>query len=103
MESAIAVMLAVVLGTAIYTDLLSSRIPNWLSFPAVGFGLIVHSYVGGFHGGLFSLSGLGAGLGIFLILYVSGSIGAGDVKLMAAVGAITGPYGALVSGLLAML
>ena len=104
MESAIVVMiLTVVLGTAIYTDLRSSRIPNWLTFPAMGVALLAHSYMGGLQGGIFSLAGLGAGLGIFLILYVTGSIGAGDVKLMAAVGALMGPYGALFSGLLAIL
>jgi prepilin peptidase CpaA len=103
MESAIVVLLTVVLVTAMCTDLRSSRIPNWLTFPAMGFALVGHAWLGGFLGALFSLAGLGAGLGLFLILYVSGSIGAGDVKLMAAVGALVGPYGALVCGLLAML
>ena len=103
MEPVMVVALAAVLVTAIGTDVRSSRIPNWLTFPAMGFGLLAHSYMDGFQGALFSLRGLGAGLGLFLILYVSGSIGAGDVKLMAAVGAIVGPYGALLSGLLAIV
>jgi len=103
MESAIVVLLTVLLVTAMCTDLRSSRIPNWLTFPAVGAALISHAWLGGLQGALFSLAGLGAGLGLFLILYVTGSIGAGDVKLMAAVGAIMGPYGALSSGLLAMM
>jgi prepilin peptidase CpaA len=42
------------------------------------------------------LSGLGIGLGVFLLIHISGGIGAGDVKLMAAVGAFVGPFGALV-------
>jgi len=66
-------------------------------------GPIAHAYVAGSQGILFSLEGLGTGLGLFLLLYVSGGVGAGDVKLMGAVGALVGPYGALVSGLLAML
>jgi len=103
MESAIVVLLTVVLVTAMCIDLRSSRIPNWLTFPAMGVALLAHAWLAGFPGALFSLAGLGAGLGLFLILYVSGCIGAGDVKLMAAVGAIMGPYGALLSGLLAMM
>jgi len=103
MESAIVVLLTVVLVTAMCIDLRSSRIPNWLTFPTMGFALVAHVWLGGLQGAIFSLAGLGTGLGLFLILYVSGSIGAGDVKLMAAVGAIMGPYGALLSGLLAIL
>jgi prepilin peptidase CpaA len=97
------VLLAIVLVTAIYTDTRSSRIPNWLTFPAMGVALLVHAWLGGLPGALFSLGGLGAGLGLFLLIYFSGSIGAGDVKLMAAVGALIGPYGALLSGLLALM
>src|SRR6266852_6160768 len=103
MESAIVVLLTVLLVTAMCTDLRSSRIPNWLTFPTMGFALVAHVWMDGLQGAIFSLAGLGAGLGLFLILYVSGSIGAGDVKLMAAVGAIMGPYGALLSGLLAIM
>jgi prepilin peptidase CpaA len=60
----------------------------------------------------FSDSGLGllAGLGIMLIPFVLGAMGAGDVKLMAAIGALKGPhfvlsvavYASLAGGLLAV-
>ena len=103
MDRTIFVVLMGVLLTAMYTDLRSSRIPNWLTFPAMGFALVAHAWLAGLPGALFSLSGLGAGLGLFLILYVTGSIGAGDVKLMAAVGAMLGPSGALLSALLAIV
>jgi len=103
MEPVMIVALEVVLVTAMWTDLRSSRIPNWLTFSAMGFALVMHAWLGGFPEALFSLSGLGAGFGLFLILHMTGSIGAGDVKLMAAVGALVGPYGALLSGLLAMM
>ena len=97
------VALAVVLVTAIGTDLRSSRIPNWLTFPAMGFALVAHAWLGGLQGAIFSLAGLGAGLGLFLLIHLSGSIGAGDVKLMAALGALIGPYGAISSGWLAIV
>lgn len=103
MESATVALLTVVLVTATYTDLRSSRIPNSLTFTAMAIGLITHACLSGVPGILFSLEGLGAGLGLFLLLYASGGIGAGDVKLMAAVGAIVGPYGALLSGLLTII
>lgn len=103
MEPVMVGALAVVLVMAIGTDLRASRIPNWLTFSAMGFALVSHFGLAGFPGVLFSLAGLTAGLGLFLILYVSGSIGAGDVKLMAAVGAMIGPSGALISAVLAIL
>lgn len=103
MEPVMVVILAVVLVIAIGTDLRSSRIPNWLTFSAMGCALVGHAWLGGTPEMMFGLAGLGAGLGLFLLPYVSGGIGAGDVKLMAAIGAIVGPYGALLSGLLAII
>ena len=103
MDQAMFVVLIGVLVPAMYTDLRSSRIPNWLTFPAMGIAFLGHVWLSGLQGAIFSLAGLGAGFGLFLILYISGSIGAGDVKLMAAVGAVMGPYGALLSGILAVM
>src|SRR5215203_1405703 len=103
MGTVIEIVLAVTLITAISTDLTWSRIPNWLTFSAAATALAAHIWIGGTSGALFSLLGLGAGLGLFLILYVTGSVGAGDVKLMGTVGALVGPYGAIISGLLALI
>ena len=103
METVMVGALAALLMTAMWTDLRASRIPNWLTFSAMGFALVVHVWVGGLQGAIFGLTGLGTGLGLLLILYMSGSIGAGDVKLMAAVGALVGPSGALLSGLLSIM
>ena len=65
-----AFLLAVVLGAAVY-DVRYRRIPNWLT-------------VGGI------LIGLAAAFGVYFLLYALRAMGAGDVKLMAAVGAIVG-------------
>ena len=103
MEIVMVIALALVLATAIWTDLHSGLIPNRLTFPAIGLALLAHAWLGGLQGMLFSLAGLGTGFGLFILLYLAGGMGAGDVKLMAAIGAIVGAYGALVSGMLAIL
>lgn len=99
----ITALVTFVLSMAVVTDLRSSRIPNWLTVPSMVIAMGVHTYMHSLGGLLFSLTGLGAGLGLFLLLYLMGSIGAGDVKLMAAVGAMLGAEGALGSSVLAML
>lgn len=99
----IIVALALLLMMAICTDLLSSRIPNWLTFAAMGVALVSHAWLGGIPEVIVSLAGLATGFGLFVIPYAFRGIGAGDVKLMAAIGAMLGPYDALVSGLLAVM
>lgn len=103
MEQVLVTTLITILVIAVVVDLHSSRIPNWLTFPAMGFALVAHTWLNGVHGILFSLVGLGAGLGLLLLVYLAGGIGAGDVKLMAAVGAMVGPYGVLSAALLSAL
>jgi prepilin peptidase CpaA len=95
--------LIAILITAIWIDLRSSRIPNWLTLPTMVFALATHAWLGGTQEALFGLAGLGTGFGLFFALYVSAGIGAGDVKLMGTVGAMLGPSGALLSGALAIL
>ncbi|MCD6052478.1 MAG: peptidase prepilin type [Verrucomicrobia bacterium] len=95
--------LTMLLMIATWTDLRGSRIPNWLNFSAMGLALVMRAWFGGLDGVVLGLIGMGTGLALFLILYCSGSIGAGDVKLMAAVGALVGPSGALLCGFLAIL
>ena len=97
------ITLMLVLAIAIWTDLRSGLLPNRLTFSAMGLAVLAHGWMSGFQGMIFSLAGLGTGFGLFLLLYLGGGMGAGDVKLMAAVGSIVGAYGALVSGILAIL
>lgn len=97
------IMLTVLLTIATYTDLRWSRIPNWLTFPAIGLGIVVHAWIGGIHEALFGFAGLGVGMGLFVLPYAYKAIGAGDVKLMAAIGSIVGPSGALSIALLSVL
>lgn len=89
-------LLVVPLGMAVVvaavTDLLSRKIYNWLTFPTVVVGLVVHTIAFGF-GGL--LTGVVTAVAVLLVgalvLMPIGWLGGGDVKLLAGIGAIVGP------------
>jgi prepilin peptidase CpaA len=71
-------------------DVKSRRIPNFITFPSILLGLAMHLALGGWKQLLNSLAaGLICGI-VFLVFYIAGGMGAGDVKLMAAVGCIAG-------------
>ena len=112
MEYYIPIGAAVVTGAiASYTDLKFARIPNKLTLSAAALGFIINFIFKGTSGLLFSAAGLAAGLGLLLIPYLLGGIGGGDVKLLAATGAIGGAkfvffttlFGALAGGVLALV
>jgi prepilin peptidase CpaA len=70
---------------------------------AMATGLVGHSLLNGLSGLLFSAKGLGLGFALFLLFYVMGGMGAGDVKLLAAVGSFIGTESVLSAGLMTML
>lgn len=80
-------------------DLRHRRIPNVLVFVGTAIGFVLQIEFAGLNGLLSALSGLAVGLAILMPGYLIGTTGAGDVKLMATVGAFLGPYGALFAGL----
>ena len=81
------------------TDVRTRRIPNWLTGSGMLFGLGLHLLAGGWRG-LASATAAGMIAGaIFLLFYLAGGMGAGDVKLITAVCCIAGP-GALAGILL---
>jgi prepilin peptidase CpaA len=81
----------IIASIALYTDTRRGLIPNWLTFPTLLAGLVLHGVVSGGDGLLLSAQGAGLGLGLFLIPFLLGGMGAGDVKLLAALGAFVGP------------
>ena len=103
-------VLALGLGAAVFTDVRTRRIPNWLTGAIAGaaFGL---AFGGGPVTPMRALLGLVVGLALMLPGHVIGATGAGDVKLMAAVGAVVGPdvifraflYSAVAGGVLAVV
>jgi prepilin peptidase CpaA len=77
-------------GIGSVTDVRERRIPNRVTGPAIIAGLLLHAISGGWRGlGDSALAGAIAG-GIFLIFFLAGGMGAGDVKLMTAVGCFSG-------------
>ncbi len=92
-------LLTVALAIAVAIDLRSHRIPNWLTFGLLALALIGSLMVGAWPGLLISLGGATVGLLCFLPLHIFGAMGAGDVKLMAAAGAVLGPQGAVIGAL----
>jgi prepilin peptidase CpaA len=84
------VLLAVVLAAALY-DARYRRIPNWLTLIGVVLGLGLNTFLyQGWPGLRFSLMGLGLAFGFYFALYALRAMGAGDVKLMAAIGSLVG-------------
>jgi prepilin peptidase CpaA len=77
---------------ALFTDLRSRRIPNALTLPVITLGLAYHLVIGGPPMLLQSAEGMMLGLGLFMIPYFMGGMGAGDAKLMGALGALAGPW-----------
>jgi prepilin peptidase CpaA len=89
-EKVLIVLLAMLVGAAIY-DIRYRKIPNWLTLGGVLLGFASNFGIGPPEGGvIFALEGFAAGFGIYMVLYVLRAMGAGDVKLMAAVGALVG-------------
>jgi prepilin peptidase CpaA len=94
--------LAVALGCAAsFDDLRRRAVANWINVAGLAAGLVYHSVERGWAGLAWSAGGAAAGFGVLLLLYCLGGMGAGDLKLSAAFGALLGPSGILLAALLA--
>jgi prepilin peptidase CpaA len=105
-----AVLAALVITAAVY-DLRFRRVPNWLNLSGVLLGLGLNSYRFGMQGLRSAALGLLVAFVVNLLFYVIHALGAGDVKLFAAIGALVGVDGwlaifilsALAGGVLAVI
>lgn len=91
-------VLLLVLSLAIVSDTLQHRIPNPLTFGALGCGLGLQTWEAGISGFSAGLAGIGIGFLLLLPFYLVNGMRAGDIKLMAAVGAFLGFHTTLAVG-----
>jgi prepilin peptidase CpaA len=88
---AVQILLAVILIPSAICDYRSRRVPNWITAPGLLAGIGMNVFLSGMEGLRLSLEGLGVAACIYGVLYVLRALGAGDAKLMMAVGAAVGP------------
>ncbi len=92
----ITLLILMLVVAAIY-DIRYRRIPNWLTYPVMLLSVVYQTYHDGTIGFLLSLAGIGVGLLVFVIPYLTKGMGAGDVKLMGAIGGVLGPKGVFIA------
>lgn len=105
------ILITVPLLTAAYFDYCERRIPNAVTLPLLFGGLALQGIYFGIDGLMNSFLGAAVGGGLFLLLYFFNAMGAGDVKLGAAVGCWLGIrfaavalfYTILIGGLMAII
>ena len=85
------VWIAILVGlAATIDDLARRRVANWIPIAAVAGGLGWQVGQHGWMGSVYALAGAAAGFGVFLVFYLLGGMGGGDIKLMAGFGALLG-------------
>jgi prepilin peptidase CpaA len=89
--SALHIFVGILVTLACISDLRTSRIPNVLTFSAAAGALMFHLVTGGWAAAGWSAAGLALGALLFFPMFALRGMGAGDVKLLAAVGAWLGP------------
>ena len=89
--TALNIFVGTLLALACISDLRTRRIPNVLTLSAAGGALLFHVATGGWSAAGWSLAGLFVGALLFFPMFALRGMGAGDVKLLAALGAWLGP------------
>ena len=105
------IILVLVLAICFVTDLKEQKIYNKVIFPSLAIAVVLQGVYSGYDGLRVSLLGFTVGLGILLVPYLFGGFGAGDVKLLALIGAIKGSvfvlntalYMAVIGGIISLV
>ena len=97
------ILLMSILSISAIVDFRLQKIPNLITFPTVIISILFHFITKGIDGLIFSTLGLATGIGLLIIPYSLGIMGAGDAKLMGAAGAVLGSKGVFVAFLLTSL
>ena len=87
--------LAALLAWAAATDVRSRRIPNWITFSLLLGGLLQSATEQRSVDPMGAVTGLLTGFSVGIVIHIMGGLGAGDVKLLSAVGAWLGASGVL--------
>jgi prepilin peptidase CpaA len=88
--TALAIAVGVVGVAACIDDLWRRQISNWIPCSACAAGFVLQTMQHGWRGTGAALFGALTGAGVFLVFYLLGGMGGGDVKLMAGFGALLG-------------
>lgn len=94
-DNAVIIAVVVLIIFAGYTDYRKRLIENRLTLPAIAVGFLLNFIGHGWQGILLSSLGLMTGIGLLLIPFLFGKLGAGDVKLIGAIGAMLGSHSVL--------
>lgn len=108
---ALNVIFLLLIATSLFTDVRYNKVYNWITLPAIGMGILLNALSGRWVSVREGLIGVGVGFLLLSPLFFSGGVGAGDIKLLAGIGAIKGPlfvfwstvYGLLLSGLIILV
>lgn len=103
MNFALFILIICGMAVAVFWDLRYRKIPNLLTFPMMLAGVGFNSGINGWNGLFYSGGGLFLGICIFILPYMMGGMGAGDVKLLGSTGAILGPKGVIITAIFSVL
>jgi prepilin peptidase CpaA len=90
MDYFLIIFLIILVIISAIADLKTQKIPNFVTLPGMLIALAYHTALNGFDGLLFSAAGIVIGIALLIIPYLMGGMGAGDAKLMGAIGGVLG-------------